>query len=198
MENNVVLLDNYDSFTYNLVEQFRSGGSCVTVYRNNVDVDVIRGELQKNSDSILVMSPGPGRPEDAGNMLALVDAVRGGHPMIGICLGHQAIIQSYGGEIGNANEVFHGKASMIQHQGTDMFEGMPCPLQVARYHSLAGTVIPPGLDVIAQMDETIMAVVNRADRVCGFQFHPESVMTPQGITLLNNTLRWLRSAPVNV
>ena len=110
--------------------------------------------------------------------------------MIGICLGHQAIIEAYGGQVGNANEVFHGKPSMIQHNDEAMFAGLPQPLQVARYHSLAGTEIPKELEVVARMDETVMAVVSVSDRVCGFQFHPESLMTPQGVTLLENTLAW--------
>ncbi|MDG2014912.1 MAG: gamma-glutamyl-gamma-aminobutyrate hydrolase family protein, partial [Pirellulaceae bacterium] len=100
------------------------------------------------------------------------------------------IIEAYGGQVGNANEVFHGKPSLIEHAGLAMFEGLPHPLQVARYHSLTGTVIPDELQVIAKMDDTIMAVMNEQDRVCGFQFHPESLMTPQGITLLENTLNW--------
>ena len=120
----------------------------------------------------------------------LIKQLRGDVPMIGICLGHQAIIEAYGGTVGSANEVFHGKPSMIKHTSEAMFADLPCPLQVARYHSLAGTMIPPDLQVVAEMDETVMAVLNSADRVCGFQFHPESVMTPQGITLLENTLAW--------
>ena len=123
-------------------------------------------------------------------MPQLIEKFRSKIPMIGICLGHQAIIEAYGGTVGNANEVFHGKASMIDHDSSAMFNDLPNPLQVARYHSLAGTEIPKNLKVVAKMEETVMAVVNEEDRVCGFQFHPESVMTPQGITLLENTLEW--------
>ncbi len=195
MASNVILLDNFDSFTYNLVDQFRSSGNQVTVYRNDVSLETIAKRLESDENSVLVLSPGPGRPEEAGCMSALIETARGHHPVIGICLGHQAIIQSYGGSVGAANEVFHGKVSQIEHTGEAMFEGLPSPLPVARYHSLAGDNIPPDLKVIARMDDTIMAVVNEGDRVCGFQFHPESVMTPQGITLLSQTLDWATQSP---
>lgn len=197
MPSKVVLIDNFDSFTYNLVDQFRSDGNEVRVFRNNVSVETVEDALSKSPDSILVFSPGPGHPCDAGCMPQLIANQRGRTPIIGICLGHQAIIEAYGGTIGNANEVFHGKPSLIQHTAKAMFAGLPCPLQVARYHSLAGTKIPNELEVIAELDGTIMAVLNETDRVCGFQFHPESIMTPQGRTLLQNTLAWARSENVD-
>lgn len=190
MPANIVLIDNFDSFTYNLVDQFRSSGNRVTIFRNEVSPSLVGESLRSQENPVLVFSPGPGHPRNAGCMVPLISEYRGRIPMIGICLGHQAIIEAYGGQVGNANEVFHGKPSMIQHNGEAMFAGLPQPLQVARYHSLAGTVIPDDLQVVAQMDETVMAVVNDGDRVCGFQFHPESLMTPQGVTLLENTLAW--------
>lgn len=196
MPANIVLIDNFDSFTYNLVDQFRASGNRVTIFRNEVDPSVVSEKLGGTERPILVFSPGPGHPRDAGCMPGLIDQFRGKVPMIGICLGHQAIIESYGGEVGSANEVFHGKPSLIEHTSEGMFEGMPLPLQVARYHSLAGTQIPNELKVVARMDNTIMAVMNEPDRVCGFQFHPESVMTPQGITLLENTLAWALGSKV--
>lgn len=185
----IVLLDNFDSFTYNLVDQFRSDGFEVTVYRNSVPTDVVAKQLERD-DSILVLSPGPGHPSDAGCMPELIGKVVGRVPIIGICLGHQAIINAYGGEVGSAGEVFHGKHSLIEHSGEQMFAGLPSPLQVARYHSLAGTSIPAKLEVIAKMGETVMAVMNEKDKVCGFQFHPESIMTPQGSSLLQQTVKW--------
>ena len=190
MSANIVLLDNFDSFTWNLVEQFRVSGHRVRIFRNQVALAAVDEALAGENQSVLVFSPGPGHPQDAGCMPQLIEEYRGRLPMIGICLGHQAIIEAYGGSVGNANEVFHGKASLIEHSGTAMFAGLPCPLQVARYHSLAGTQIPDDLQVVAKMEDTIMAVLNEADRVVGFQFHPESVLTPQGITLLENTLAW--------
>ena len=197
MSSKVVLIDNFDSFTYNLVDQFRSDGNDVQIFRNNVSVETVEDALAQSPDSILVFSPGPGHPSDAGCMPQLIQKQRGRTPIIGICLGHQAIIEAYGGTIGNANEVFHGKPSLIQHTSKAMFAGLPCPLQVARYHSLAGTKIPTELEVIAELNGTIMAVLNESDRVCGFQFHPESIMTPQGRTLLQNTLAWARSENVD-
>lgn len=192
---NIVLIDNFDSFTYNLVDQFRGSGHQVKIFRNNVDSNVVETAIEQNeSNGVLVFSPGPGHPRDAGCMPGLIEKFRSRIPMVGICLGHQAIIEAFGGKVGNANEVFHGKASMIDHDSCAMFAGLPNPLQVARYHSLAGTEIPSSLNVVARMGDTVMAVVNEDDRVCGFQFHPESVMTPQGMTLLENTLAWA-SAP---
>jgi len=191
MTANVVLIDNFDSFTYNLVDQFRACGNEVTIFRNEVRLEVVEKALDMEENPVLVFSPGPGHPRDAGCMPELIERFRGQVPMIGICLGHQAIIEAYGGTVGNANEVFHGKPSLISHTSEGMFQGMPCPLQVARYHSLAGTMIPDDLKVVARMDDTIMAVLNEPDRVCGFQFHPESVMTPRGIALLENTLSWV-------
>lgn len=193
MSAHIVLIDNFDSFTYNLVDQFRASGNRVTIFRNQVTPEVVGQSLQESPDAVLVLSPGPGHPKDSGCMPELIGRYRGKIPIIGICLGHQAIIEAYGGKVGNANEVFHGKASLIEHAGSAMFQGLPCPLQVARYHSLAGTEIPGELEVVARMDDTIMAVLNEADRVVGFQFHPESVLTPQGITLLENTLAWARA-----
>lgn len=198
MAANIVLVDNFDSFTYNLVDQFRSAGNAVTIFRNEVPEAAILDSLDSQQAPVLVFSPGPGHPGDAGCMPRLIERLRGKVPMIGICLGHQAIIEAYGGKVGNASSVFHGKASLISHCGQEMFAGLPQPLQVARYHSLAGTRIPPELSVIAQMDDTIMAVMNKQDRVCGFQFHPESVMTPQGISLLENTLAWATNTDVRV
>ena len=186
----IVLLDNFDSFTYNLVDQFRSTGYQVRVYRNRVAAQTVQDALTSVPGSVLVLSPGPGHPADAGCMPALIRQIRGLVPIIGICLGHQCIIEAYGGVVGSAKEVFHGKASLIEHRGEAMFHGFPSPLRVARYHSLAGTKIPSQLKVVAWMEQTVMAVIHPADRVCGFQFHPESVMTPQGIDLLERTLAW--------
>lgn len=190
----LVLLDNFDSFTYNLVDQFRRDGQSVTVYRNNVAPQVILECLQQSASSLLVLSPGPGHPRDAGCMPELLRHVRGRFPVIGICLGHQAIIEHYGGTVGSAGEVFHGKPSQIEHCGDWMFAGLPQPLQVGRYHSLAGTRIPQSLRVTARMQQTIMGVAQAEDRMCGFQFHPESILTPRGMQLLRQTVAWSLAA----
>lgn len=188
MGKNIFLLDNFDSFTYNLVDEFRSAGHDVRVYRNSIAAEKIFEKMKEAKDPILVISPGPGTPDEAGCLLRLIALCHRKFPIVGICLGHQAICRFYGGVVGPAPEIMHGKSSLISHTGTGPFEGMPSPLPFARYHSLAATVVPATLEVIAQCDGTAMAVMNRADRVVGFQFHPESIMSPNGSELLRRTL----------
>lgn len=191
MKPTVILLDNYDSFTYNLVDQCKSLGFEVIVYRNSVPLDIIQSFIDKTPQAILLLSPGPGHPQDAGCLLPLIRQNKGRIPMLGICLGHQALVQAYGGEIGSANRIVHGKASLMQHRAHAIFVGLPNPLKVARYHSLAATQVPTGFDTIAETDGTVMAVVEPNDKICGLQFHPESLLTTQGATLLSQTLNWL-------
>lgn len=186
----ILLLDNVDSFTYNLVDQLRASGHRVVVYRNQIAADTIIERLQQMEQPVLVLSPGPGTPADAGCMPELLQRLRGQLPIIGICLGHQAIIESYGGHVGQAGEILHGKASPITHDGEGMFAGMVNPLPVARYHSLVGSNIPAELTVNAHFGEMVMAVRNDAQRICGFQFHPESILTTHGARLLEQTLAW--------
>ena len=197
MSANIVLLDNFDSFTYNLVDQLRAAKHHVTIFRNNIDVATIERSLTSSENSILFLSPGPGHPQQAGCMPKLLERNIGRLPIIGICLGHQALIQHYGGTVGSAGQVFHGKASFIQHTGQWMFQGMPNPLQVGRYHSLMGTRIPDELTITARMNDTIMGVANPTDRCCGFQFHPESILTPRGIDLLRQTVEWALQTDVS-
>lgn len=186
----ILLLDNIDSFTYNLVDQLRATGHRVVVYRNQLSAQHIIGRLREMENPVLLLSPGPGTPAEAGCMPQLLAQVRGQMPIIGICLGHQAIVEAYGGYVGQAGEILHGKASLVHHDGIGMFAGMPNPLPVARYHSLVGSNIPAGLIVNAHFNDMVMAVRHDADRVCGFQFHPESILTTQGARLLNQTLAW--------
>ncbi len=186
----ILLLDNIDSFTYNLVDQLRASGHNVVVYRNQLPADVIIGRLQHMEKPVLMLSPGPGTPSEAGCMPALLQRLRGQLPIIGICLGHQAIVEAYGGHVGQAGEILHGKASSIEHDGQAMFNGLPSPLPVARYHSLVGSNIPAGLVINASFNGMVMAVRHDEHRVCGFQFHPESILTTHGAHLLNQTLDW--------
>ncbi|QHM75358.1 Anthranilate synthase component 2 [Mixta theicola] len=186
----ILLLDNIDSFTWNLVDQLRAFGHRVAIYRNTVAVDTLIARLQQMETPILMLSPGPGTPSAAGCMPALLQRLRGQLPIIGICLGHQAIVEAYGGRVGQAGEILHGKASAIHHERQAMFAGLSNPLPVARYHSLAGSDIPAGLTVNATYNGMVMAVRHDADRVCGFQFHPESILTTQGARLLEQTLAW--------
>ncbi|AZP42665.1 anthranilate synthase component II [Rahnella aquatilis] len=186
----ILLIDNVDSFTYNLVDQLRSSGHNVVIYRNQIPADVIIEKLSQLEKPVLVLSPGPGTPSEAGCMPELLKRLRGQLPIIGICLGHQAIVETYGGFVGQAGEILHGKASSITHDNEAMFAGMHNPLPVARYHSLVGSQIPEGLTVNARYGDMVMAVRHEEDRVCGFQFHPESILTSQGARLLEQTLAW--------
>lgn len=186
----ILLLDNIDSFTYNLVDQLRASGHQVVIYRNQIAAELIIERLQHMEQPVLLLSPGPGTPTDAGCMPALLQRLRGQLPIIGICLGHQAIVEAYGGHVGQASEILHGKASAITHDGLGMFTGIANPLPVARYHSLVGSNIPTLLTVNARFGEMVMAVRHDRHRVCGFQFHPESILTTQGARLLEQTLAW--------
>ncbi|GKX49739.1 glutamine amidotransferase-related protein [Budvicia aquatica] len=186
----ILLLDNIDSFTYNLVDQLRASGHSVRVYRNTLPAELIIRQIEGMNKPVLMLSPGPGKPSDAGCMPELLTTLLGKLPIIGICLGHQAIVQAYGGNVGQAGEILHGKSSPITHDGLGMFEGLPSPLPVARYHSLVGTDVPAELTVNAHYNQMVMAVRHDRHRVCGFQFHPESILTTQGARLLNQTLSW--------
>ena len=195
----ILLLDNFDSFTYNLADQLRASGHNVVIYRNHVPAQTLIDRLATMDNPVLMLSPGPGTPSEAGCMPELLTRVRGTLPVIGICLGHQAIVEAYGGYVGQAGEILHGKASSIEHDGQGMFSGLANPLPVARYHSLVGSDIPAGLTVNAHFNGMVMAVRHDTDRVCGFQFHPESILTTQGARLLEQTLAWAltRQQPQN-
>ena len=186
------LLDNFDSFTYNLVDQFRSLGFEVVIYRNDLDAQFIADKLlQEQGKAALVLSPGPGAPHEAGCLMALIDLLAGKVPMLGICLGHQAMIEHFGGKVERAKQVVHGKASPTKHNGQGIFAGLPSPLPVARYHSLVATKVPDCLEVIATTDEMPMAISHKTVKAVGFQFHPESILTTLGSQLLTQTLTYL-------
>jgi anthranilate synthase/aminodeoxychorismate synthase-like glutamine amidotransferase len=174
----ILLVDNYDSFTYNLVHLFQELGAEVVVRRNDA---IDAGEAERLHPSQLVVSPGPGRPEDSGATLEIVRRLAPTMPTLGVCLGHQAIVQAFGGEIGQARELVHGKATEVSHDGRGIFAGLPQPFQAGRYHSLAATSVPEALEVSATSpDGEVMAVRHRELPVDGVQFHPESVLTPVG------------------
>lgn len=187
---NIVFIDNFDSFTYNLVDQFRSLGHQVTIYRNNISAKVIESTVAELDNPVVLLSPGPGAPSDAGSMPEIIQRLKGKVPMIGICLGHQAIVEAYGGKVEGAGEIIHGKVSMMEHQNHPTYQGLPSPLAIARYHSLVATSIPSALTVTAEVDGLVMSVVQEPDKVCGFQYHPESIMTTYGATLLANAIEW--------
>ena len=191
-------LDNFDSFTYNLVDQFKTSGYPVKIYRNNQSAEQIKSHIDAcDGDVVLVLSPGPGTPSAAGCMIDLITLCRGKIPMLGICLGHQALIEQYGGVVGQADEIQHGKSSLIAHCGDKMFAGLSQPLSVARYHSLVGTHVPTSLETVAEYNGMCMSIYQAQDKVIGFQFHPESILTCEGAKLLENSLNLLTESENN-
>lgn len=185
-------LDNFDSFTYNLVDQFKTAGYPVKIYRNNQSAQQIKAHIDAcKGEVVLVLSPGPGTPSAAGCMIDLITLCKGQIPILGICLGHQALIEQYGGVVGQADEIQHGKSSLIEHCGDKMFAGLSQPLSVARYHSLVGTSVPTSLEIVAQYNGMCMSIYHQQDKVIGFQFHPESILTCEGAQLLANSLNLL-------
>ena len=186
----ILLIDNYDSFTYNLAHLFRVLGAEVTVHRNDaLDPD----EAERLAPSQLVVSPGPGRPGEAGASVEIVKRLAPRVPTLGVCLGHQAIVEAFGGGIGLARRLVHGKPSPIDHDGRGLFAGLPERFEAGRYHSLAATAVPDCLEVSARCsDGEVMAVRHRELRVDGVQFHPESVLTPVGPDLARNFLETAR------
>jgi anthranilate synthase/aminodeoxychorismate synthase-like glutamine amidotransferase len=183
----VLVLDNYDSFTWNLVHLFEERGAEVHVHRN--DAITVEEAAALRPDR-LVVSPGPGRPEDAGLSLELIRALGPEVPTLGVCLGHQAIVEAFGGSVGQARSLLHGKASRIRHDGHGVFADLPEEIEVGRYHSLAATEVPDDLVVTARTgDGEVMGVRHRSLPVEGVQFHPESVLTPTGGAMADNFLR---------
>lgn len=188
MSARLLLIDNYDSFTYNLVQAFLVLEAEVIVHRNDA-IDV--GEAAELNPTHLVISPGPGRPDDAGRSLAMIEAFAGKIPLLGVCLGHQCIVQHFGGEIVAAGVLMHGKTSQVEHDGFTLYRGLPNPFEAGRYHSLAAnrSRIPESLQISATTDvNEIMGVRHTELPIEGVQFHPESVLTPSGPTLLENFL----------
>jgi anthranilate synthase/aminodeoxychorismate synthase-like glutamine amidotransferase len=188
MGTQVLVIDNYDSFVYNLVQELGELGADPVVHRNDaIDIESIR---RAAPDAILI-SPGPGRPESAGISMAVISELAGEFPILGVCLGHQAIGQVYGGDVVSAPTLMHGKTSSIHHDGKSVFAGLPDPFIATRYHSLVvePTTVPDVLEVTATTpDGVIMGLRHRSLRVEGVQFHPESLLTPSGPSLLSNFL----------
>lgn len=188
------LLDNFDSFTYNLVDQFRRLDCEVVIYRNDIDADYLADKLLSETEpTALVLSPGPGAPAEAGCLMALLKKVSGKLPILGICLGHQALVEHYGGKVGRAPYVVHGKACNIEYTDNPLFDNLPSPLPVARYHSLVATEVPDCLEVIASTESLPMAIIHKREPSVGFQFHPESILTTVGSKLLIQTLDYLKT-----
>ena len=183
----LLLIDNYDSFTWNLVHLFEERGAEVAVYRNDA---ITPEEAEALHPDRLVISPGPGRPGDAGVSVELIRRLGPRMPTLGVCLGHQAIIEAFGGEVGQAKALLHGKASRVRHDGSGVLAGLPKEIEAGRYHSLAATRVPEELVVTATTaDGEVMGVRHRVHPIEGVQFHPESVLTPDGPALAENFLR---------
>jgi len=184
------LIDNYDSFTYNLVQAFLVMGADVLVHRNDaISVD----EARSLAPTHLCISPGPGTPRDAGVSLEMISAFAGRVPVLGVCLGHQSIVEAFGGRVVRAGRLMHGKVSPVHHDGRGVFAGMPQPFEAGRYHSLIAEPesLPAVLEVTARTSEgEVMGVRHLELAVEGVQFHPESVLTPEGPRLLGNFLRF--------
>ncbi|MCC6747784.1 MAG: aminodeoxychorismate/anthranilate synthase component II [Deltaproteobacteria bacterium] len=193
----VLLIDNFDSFSYNLVEELRRRQAEVIVFRNDVPaLRALEHLLAQPPPRLLVLSPGPGTPAEAGCCLELARLAEGRVPLFGVCLGHQALVEAFGGVVAFAGEVVHGKASLVEHSGRGLFSGLPSPLRVGRYHSLAATRVPPVLEVTARHGEIVMAVEHSHHPMAGVQFHPESILTPLGGPLMDRLVAWATAAEV--
>jgi len=202
MSRSVLMIDNFDSFTYNIVQYLGELGAEVKTYRNDA---ITLEQIEALSPSHLMISPGPCTPNEAGISLAAIRHFAGRLPILGICLGHQAIAQAYGGEVVRAPQVMHGKTSHVRHRGQGVFAGLEDPLEVTRYHSLvvAAESLPGCLEVTAVTDQDdvtpglIMGLRHRELDIEGVQFHPESILTRQGHELLANFLKRRAAAPLD-
>ncbi|MCI0499362.1 MAG: aminodeoxychorismate/anthranilate synthase component II [Planctomycetales bacterium] len=189
MEPKVLFIDNFDSFTYNLVDEFAKRRCTTRVYRSNTPLEMLAESARQFEPDLLVISPGPGNPDTAGVTLQAIDYFKDKLPIFGVCLGHQALIQYFGGTIEHASEVMHGKPSRITHTGKGLFEGLENPLQAGRYHSLCACALPECLEKTAEFGSIVMGFEHKQRPIYGVQFHPESVLTPTGGKIIENILK---------
>ena len=185
----VLMVDNFDSFTFNLVDDVKKLGAKVYVVRNNLSLDEFSTFIQAHQITHLVISPGPGCPEEAGNCIPLIQRFYGKLPMLGICLGMQAMVVAFGGIVSPCGAMMHGKNSWISHSQQGIFKAIENPMLVGRYHSLAAQQVKNPLIVSAKLEEIVMAVEDPQNNLYGVQFHPESILTPNGLKLIQNFLR---------
>lgn len=187
----ILLMDNYDSFTYNLYQYFCEADVEVNVVRNDV---ITVNEIEKMNPEAIVISPGPGLPKQAGNCIEIIQHFYKQIPILGICLGHQAITEAFGGSLRQAKEIKHGKTSLVTHNGKGIFNQLPDPLEVMRYHSYVSNELPAELEVVSASmeDDEIMAIAHKEYPVFGVQFHPESIGTTTGKTMILNFLKEIR------
>ena len=197
MVKHIFVLDNQDSFVFNLVDFLYQITSKISVYRNTANANDIFDKMiesQQNGESpILLLSPGPKAPSDVPAMEQLLKLSQGKFPVLGVCLGHQAIVEFYGGVVGRCQNIMHGKASFATLPDHPIFEGIDTNMKIARYHSLGAEKMPDNLTILAKSndDDAVMAVINEDDKIIGFQFHPESVLTVDGEQLLRNTFKYM-------
>lgn len=191
----IFFIDNQDSFTYNLVEELKALNFEVEVYRNTVEPNYVLSAIeeakQQGLSPLLFLSPGPGKPAESTCMMSLLDSCAGKYPVIGVCLGHQAIAEYYGGQVVLAGETVHGKSSTITLSEHPIFSGLGDTISVARYHSLIVSELPETLSVEAYLEDMPMVVMDEQRAVVGFQFHPESILTTDGTRLLKQTIDFL-------
>ena len=189
----VLCIDNFDSFTYNLVDEFAKKGCDVQVYRNNIDMSTFDKIIKKFKPQLMVISPGPGTPENAGNCINLIHEYAGKIPMFGICLGMQCIVEAFDGRVTKAPETIHGKPTSVKHDGETIFKGLPNPFQAGRYHSLHAHEVPYILEISARSETAlVMAVRHKEMPIEGVQFHPESVLTTSGSQIMENVMKELK------
>jgi anthranilate synthase component 2 len=187
----VLFVDNFDSFVFNLVDEFERYGSTVDVWRNDTPADKALALAQAMpAPRLVVLSPGPGTPDTAGNNMEIIKQAPRDLPIFGVCLGFQSMIQALGGEVGGAPEIVHGKPSQIEHDGTGVFNDLPSPMTAGRYHSLMGTTIPDVFRVTARFGDIVMGIEHREKTIAGVQFHPESILTPYGGLMIRNAIQW--------
>lgn len=191
----IIFIDNFDSFSYNLVDELQILGAEVTVYRNDAAPEFILKKVQEfkkeRFNVIGVLSPGPSSPNDANNLMAIIEKLKGQIPLLGICLGHQALSLSLGGKVVKSPYIAHGKASLITHCSDYCFKDLPNPLRAARYHSLVVIDLPEHVKIIASCDNIVMALYEEKMRLLGLQFHPESILTTYGRKILLNAINLL-------
>lgn len=187
--NKVLFIDNFDSFTYNLVDDFAKRNCRTVVYRADTDIEELKKISAEFGPDLLVISPGPGTPDTAGVSLSAVRYFQDKVPILGVCLGHQVIVQYFGGKIGHAPVPMHGKPSSITHNEKGIFAGVENPLQAGRYHSLCVTELPESLEKTADFQGIVMGVQHKRFPVYGVQFHPESILSPAGGKIIENILQ---------
>jgi anthranilate synthase component 2 len=185
----VLFIDNFDSFTYNLVDDFCKRDCIAKVYRADTPMESLKKIAREFKPDLLVISPGPGNPAGAGVTLEAIGHFKDYLPIFGVCLGHQAIAEYFGGTVSHAPKVMHGKASKVIHNGKGIFEGVENPLQAGRYHSLCAVKVPDCLEVTAQYENIVMAIEHKQKPIFGVQFHPESILTPTGGKIIQNLLK---------